>query len=186
MPLKVATKLGVTDKELDKLCGAILTALKKGPLEPDAIRQSVGDAARNMGPEGVKKGITTTVPLGLGILQSTGAIRDRPLSDPRMAQTWAAAHKLGLAIQMHMTPMWAPAVDKLVVAKAIADGAPMVEVGDPVFAESLAVALDKSVEDNAGFLAAVDTIIGEMRADGTMKALSEKWYGGLDLTVASE
>ena len=76
--------------------------------------------------------------------------------------------------------------DKLVVAKAIADGAPMVEVGDPVFAESLAVAIDKSVEDNAGFLAAVDTIIGEMRADGTMKALSEKWYGGLDLTVASE
>lgn len=48
--------------------------------------------------------------------QTSGAIRDRPLSDPRMAQTWAAAHKLGLAIQMHMTPMWAPAVDKLVAA----------------------------------------------------------------------
>ena len=31
-----------------------------------------------------------------------------------MAQTWAAATKLGLAIQMHMTPQWAPAVAKLV------------------------------------------------------------------------
>lgn len=46
--------------------------------------------------------------------QSTGAIKDRDLADPRMAQTWAAATNLGLAIQMHMTPMWAPAVARLV------------------------------------------------------------------------
>lgn len=46
--------------------------------------------------------------------QASGAIKDRDLSDPRMAETWAAAHKLALAIQMHMTPMWAPAVAKLV------------------------------------------------------------------------
>jgi len=47
---------------------------------------------------------------------SSGPIRDRDLADPRMAQTWAAAAKLGLAIQMHMTPMWAPAVNKLITA----------------------------------------------------------------------
>lgn len=46
--------------------------------------------------------------------RNAGAIRDRDLSDPRMAQTWAAAHKLGLAIQMHMIPMWAPAVARLI------------------------------------------------------------------------
>ncbi|MFN0103786.1 MAG: amidohydrolase family protein [Bryobacteraceae bacterium] len=46
--------------------------------------------------------------------EAGGAIRDRDLADPRMAQTWAAAAKLGLAIQMHMIPMWAPAVGKLV------------------------------------------------------------------------
>lgn len=43
-----------------------------------------------------------------------GPIRDRDLSDPRMATAWAAATKLGLAIQMHMIPMWAPAVNRLV------------------------------------------------------------------------
>jgi predicted TIM-barrel fold metal-dependent hydrolase len=47
-------------------------------------------------------------------VNKAGAIKDRDLSDPRMAQTWAAATKLGLAIQMHMTPQWAPAVGKLV------------------------------------------------------------------------
>jgi predicted TIM-barrel fold metal-dependent hydrolase len=47
-------------------------------------------------------------------LNHSGAIRDRDLNDPRMASTWAAAHKLGLAIQMHMTPMWAPAVARLI------------------------------------------------------------------------
>jgi len=46
--------------------------------------------------------------------QATGPIKDRDLADPRMAQTWAAAAKLGLAIQMHMIPMWAPAVARLV------------------------------------------------------------------------
>lgn len=46
--------------------------------------------------------------------RAAGAIRDRDLRDPRMAQTWAAAAGLGLAIQMHMIPMWAPAVGGLV------------------------------------------------------------------------
>jgi len=46
--------------------------------------------------------------------RANGPIRDRDLADPRMARTWAAAAKLGLAIQMHMIPMWAPAVAKLI------------------------------------------------------------------------
>ncbi len=46
--------------------------------------------------------------------RSEGPLRDRPLDDPRMAAAWAAAHKLGLAIQMHMIPMWAPAVGRLI------------------------------------------------------------------------
>lgn len=76
--------------------------------------------------------------------------------------------------------------DKMVVEDAIAKGAPMVSVGDPVFAEALAVALDKSVADNDSFLAAVDQIIADMHADGTLAELSKKWYGGIDLTVAGE
>jgi predicted TIM-barrel fold metal-dependent hydrolase len=46
--------------------------------------------------------------------RATGAIRDRDLADPRMAKTWAAAAGLGLAVQMHMIPMWAPAVGSLI------------------------------------------------------------------------
>ncbi|MBI2688330.1 MAG: winged helix DNA-binding domain-containing protein [Acidobacteria bacterium] len=80
MPLKVAAKLGVTEKEIDKLCAAILQALKKGTMDPDGIREAIGGASRSLGPEGVKKGMTTTLPLGLGKLQVTGAIRRVPVN----------------------------------------------------------------------------------------------------------
>jgi len=56
-------------------------------------------------------------------------------------------------------------------------------VGDPVFYEPLAVAFDKSVEDNDSLVARVNEIIGEMHADGTLTELSEKWYEGLDYTT---
>jgi len=79
VPLKVAAKLGVTEKEVDKLCTAVLKALKSGPLDPDAIRAATGDASRSLGPDGVKKGMSTTLPLALGKLQSTGAIRRVPI-----------------------------------------------------------------------------------------------------------
>lgn len=72
---RVALKLGVTAGELSKLRAAILRALANGPLEPAAIRATVGAAARSLGPEGVKKGITTTLPVALGTMQSEGEIR---------------------------------------------------------------------------------------------------------------
>ena len=71
------------------------------------------------------------------------------------------------------------------VQQAIDDGLPVVAVGEPFFVESLAVAFDKSVEDNDSLVAAVDTIVGEMHADGTLSALSEKWFGA-DLTKPSD
>lgn len=80
VPIKVAAKLGVTDKEIDTLCAAIMEALKAGPLDPDAIRDASGSASRGLGAEGVKKGMTTTLPLGLGKLQSTGHIRRVPVN----------------------------------------------------------------------------------------------------------
>ncbi len=69
------------------------------------------------------------------------------------------------------------------VADAIADGLPVVTVGDPVFNEPLAAALDKSGPDHDQLLEAMDTIIGEMHEDGTLSALSEEWLGS-DLTQA--
>src|SRR5271170_6055142 len=75
---KTAAKLGVTEKEIDKLCDAVLSALGKGPLDPDGLRAATGKAVRNLGPEGKKKGLTTTLPVALGQLQSTGDIRRVP------------------------------------------------------------------------------------------------------------
>jgi polar amino acid transport system substrate-binding protein len=67
------------------------------------------------------------------------------------------------------------------VAAAIAAGTPMVALGDPVFYESLGVGFDNTVEDNESLVAAVDAIIGQMRDDGTLLALSQQWFNGLDL-----
>lgn len=67
------------------------------------------------------------------------------------------------------------------VDAAIADGLPIVKVGDPVFYEPLAAAFDKSIEDNDSLVAAVDAIIGEMHEDGTLSELSMTWFGE-DLT----
>jgi polar amino acid transport system substrate-binding protein len=72
------------------------------------------------------------------------------------------------------------------VAGAIAAGAPMEPLGDPVFAEPLSVALDMSGPPHAELLYEIDRIIGEMHEDGTLTALSEQWFEGLDLTVAAE
>lgn len=76
IPIKAAAKLGVTEKEIDTLCAAILSALRNGPQDPDGLRE----ASRSLGPEGVKKGMTTTLPLGLGKLQSMGQIRRVPVN----------------------------------------------------------------------------------------------------------
>jgi polar amino acid transport system substrate-binding protein len=53
-------------------------------------------------------------------------------------------------------------------------------VGDPVFYEPLAVAFDKSVDDNDSLVERVNAIVNEMHEDGTLTELSEKWYEGLD------
>ena len=43
----------------------------------------------------------------------SGPIRDRDLAAPEMAKTWKAAHDLGLGIQMHFIPFYAPRIRKL-------------------------------------------------------------------------
>ena len=67
---------------------------------------------------------------------------------------------------------------------AIDEGYPVRLVGEPVFYEPLAVAFDASVEDNDSLVAAVDQIVGDMHADGTLSDLSDQWYDGIDYTVA--
>ena len=71
------------------------------------------------------------------------------------------------------------------VEAALAAQTPMVEVGDPVFFESLGVAFDNSVPDNDSLVATVDGILTAMRADGTLLTLSQKWFGGKDRVSGS-
>jgi hypothetical protein len=82
--MKVARKLGVTDKEIDKLCEAVVSLLSKGSHETshdtEEIRTGVGKAARSLGEEGKKKGVSTTLPLALGKLQALGEIRRVPIN----------------------------------------------------------------------------------------------------------
>lgn len=69
------------------------------------------------------------------------------------------------------------------VENSIDGGAPFVLVGEPVFFEPLAVATDKAGPAHAELQAELERIIGEMHADGTLSALSEEWFDGLDLTT---
>ncbi len=73
--MRTAAKLGVTEKEIAKLCEAVVKALAKEPLDPDGIREATGPASRSLGEAGKKKGVTTTLPLALGKLQASGDIR---------------------------------------------------------------------------------------------------------------
>jgi len=67
--------------------------------------------------------------------------------------------------------------------KAIDQGNPIEPLGDPVFYEPLAAAVDKSSSfDPTSFLARVSSIIDQMHQDGLLSRLSLKWYGS-DLTV---
>jgi polar amino acid transport system substrate-binding protein len=64
---------------------------------------------------------------------------------------------------------------------AIANGTPIVKVGTPVFVEQLAASMDKAGPDPTDFTAAVTKIIDDMHADGTLTAMSNKWFKA-DLT----
>jgi polar amino acid transport system substrate-binding protein len=61
-------------------------------------------------------------------------------------------------------------------------GTPIKIVGDPLYYEPLAAAMDKKAPaDPQPFVNEVSKIIKEMHKDGTLTELSEKWYG-YDLT----
>lgn len=67
----------------------------------------------------------------------------------------------------------------------INDGLPLKQLGEPVYFEYLAAALDKtSSKDSIPLAQEVSRIISEMHADGTLLKLSEQYYG-LDLTTAA-
>ncbi len=68
---------------------------------------------------------------------------------------------------------------------AIDNGKPIKQLGDPVFFEYLAPAIDRqSSLDPHSFIAKVSEIIAGLHKDGTLSKLSQQWYG-TDLTAAA-
>jgi len=68
------------------------------------------------------------------------------------------------------------------VQGAIDEGLPVMKLGDPVYNEPLAVAFDKGGPSPTTMVTEVNKILDAMRSDGTLKSLSEKWFGE-DLTT---
>jgi hypothetical protein len=68
---------GVTSKELDRLCAAVLEALGEPgvALEPKQLHERLGDRIRSLGEAGKKRGMSTTLPLALGRLHAEGHLR---------------------------------------------------------------------------------------------------------------
>ena len=65
-----------------------------------------------------------------------------------------------------------------VVESNIAAGLPVKQLGDPIFREKNAIAIDKASRfDTAAFVKAVDDAVKAMHADGTLSALSIQWFG---------
>jgi hypothetical protein len=77
--------LGVTEQEVARLGERIVDALAAEPLDPRGLKDVLGDSVRNLGAEGKKRGTTTTLPLALAFLQTSGAIRRIPV-DGRIDQ----------------------------------------------------------------------------------------------------
>ncbi len=84
--LRTAEKLGVTRAEVDMLADRVLDQLRTGgDADPAGLRRSLGDAVRSLGEEGKRRGITTTLPLAIGVLQADSRIRRVPV-DGRLDQ----------------------------------------------------------------------------------------------------
>jgi hypothetical protein len=71
--------LDVTDAEIERLKDRVLKALSSGAKDPAELRDELGAAVRNLGDAGKKRGLTTTLPIALGLLQSGGQIRRVPV-----------------------------------------------------------------------------------------------------------
>ncbi|MBM7783638.1 DNA glycosylase AlkZ-like family protein [Tenggerimyces flavus] len=77
-----AAKLGVSEKEIDELASAVVAALSAAgaPLDPKDLKTATGDLARGLGEQGRKRGLSSTMPLALGLLQAQGRIRRVPVN----------------------------------------------------------------------------------------------------------
>lgn len=81
--------LGVTREMVASLEGAILASLSEATQDPTQLRKSVAKWIVDLGPAGKKKGLTSTLPLALGLLQSKGHIQRVPINGRLDQQRYA-------------------------------------------------------------------------------------------------
>jgi polar amino acid transport system substrate-binding protein len=107
------------------------------------------------------------------IKQVTGTKIIAYTTDADCAQAWQAGRKDFDA--------WLTAAPT--VQSAIDSGIKIKFLGDPVYYEDLAVAIDKKhTKDATGLAAKLSEIVNAMHSDGTLTSLSNQWYK-LDLTT---
>lgn len=87
--IATARKLSVQDEEVEALKTAVVEALANGALDPAELKTVLGNRVRNLGEEGKKRGLTTTLPLALGLLQTEGRIRRKPTNGRFDTQRYA-------------------------------------------------------------------------------------------------
>jgi polar amino acid transport system substrate-binding protein len=86
------------------------------------------------------------------------------------------------AIAVGRTEFAGYVTSSIVVDYNIAAGLPVMKLGNPVFSENYAVAIDKATTLNSSsLLTLIDDTITAMHNDGTLSTLSTKWFGQ-DLT----
>lgn len=121
-----------------------------------------------------------------GTLNLAGDVPD-PAALPAGAQvtTFSTDTECADAIASGRTDFEGWLTSSTTLANAIAEGAEFVSVGDPVFYEALAVATDKAATTpHVELMAELEKIITAMHEDGTLTALSKKWFEGLDLSIS--
>ncbi|WP_153537191.1 DNA glycosylase AlkZ-like family protein [Actinomadura macrotermitis] len=76
-----AARLGAPRAEIDRVAEAVLAVLEQNarPLGPRELRVLLGGLVRDLGEAGRRKGLASTLPVALGLLQSAGEIRRVPV-----------------------------------------------------------------------------------------------------------
>ncbi len=115
-----------------------------------------------------------------GTLEIPGESFDFVIDDPEIITTDTDTTALEQLVQGRVVAAMSSATT---IQAGIDAGLPIRVVGDPLFYEPLAAAIDASATlDTDAFVNRVSEIIDEMHEDGTLSELSNTWFG-LDLTT---
>ena len=115
-----------------------------------------------------------------GNLEIPGETFDFVIDDPEIITTDTDTTAIEQLVQGRVLAAMSSATT---IQAAIDEGLPIKVVGDPLFYEPLAAAIDASAtQDTESFVARVSEIIEGMHEDGSLSELSNQWFG-LDLTT---